>query len=100
MSEIQARHGFAASEIDFIHNGIADSFFYEGESPEAIAAAKTDFLRWAYTSTPFRGLDLLADVADAVGRADDRLRLEVYSSMKVYDGGEQPYEALYERLRR
>lgn len=55
--------------------------------------------RLAYTSTPFRGLDVLVDVFP--GLVGD-CRLEIYSSMAVYNLAQDDarFAALYERARR
>ena len=52
-------------------------------------------LRCAYTSTPFRGLDVLLDVWERLpaGRAE----LHIWSSMKLYTGDDAPYRSLFER---
>lgn len=54
--------------------------------------------RLAYTSTPFRGLDILVDVFPNL--AGD-CRLEIYSSMRVYGLAQEDmrFAALYERAR-
>lgn len=58
--------------------------------------------RLIYSSTPFRGLDVLLDAFDMI--RDDALYLDVYSSMRVYGPShavrDVDYEALYERCRR
>lgn len=57
--------------------------------------------RLIYSSTPFRGLDVLLDAFDAI--RDDSLYLDVYSSMRVYGPShasrDVDYEMLYERCR-
>ncbi len=65
----------------------------------------SDFRRWetapilrcAYTSTPFRGLDILLDAWEQIppGTAE----LHIWSSMKLYVADDAPYEALFDRAR-
>ena len=65
----------------------------------------SDFRRWnaapvlrcAYTSTPFRGLDVLLDAWDLIpaGTAE----LHIWSSMKLYVADDAPYQALFDRAR-
>lgn len=50
----------------------------------------------AYTSTPFRGLDVLLTAFPAIRAARPGARLRIYSSMQVYNEGEGPYPVLYE----
>jgi FkbM family methyltransferase len=54
-------------------------------------------LRCAYTSTPFRGLDILLDVWDRLRPAN--AELHIWSSMKLYMSDDGPYEHLFERAR-
>lgn len=57
--------------------------------------------RLIYTSTPFRGLDVLIDAMPLIRSGIPGCTLDVYSSMKVYqkaDGAE--FMGLYERCRR
>jgi glycosyltransferase involved in cell wall biosynthesis len=54
--------------------------------------------RYAYTSTPFRGLDVLLDAWEMADMSPDA-ELHVWSSMALYGQQEGPYEALYDRAR-
>lgn len=83
-----------------IHNGISDHALRLAGDPAALAGAKADPWSWAYTSTPFRGLDLLVEVAEEARRAGCRPSVEVYSSMKVYGLDSTGFEPLYERIAR
>jgi len=53
----------------------------------------------AYTSTPFRGLDILLDIFPKIRTAVPGTKLKVFSSMKVYkiDSNEDEYSLLYLR---
>ena len=58
-------------------------------------------IRFVYTSTPQRGLELLVPVFEELCKHHDNLQLDVFSSFKIY-GWEQrdaDYEPLYERCR-
>jgi glycosyltransferase involved in cell wall biosynthesis len=53
-----------------------------------------------YSSTPFRGLDVLLDSWPAIRQAVPAATLHVFSSMKIYGDEDAPaYEALYDRAR-
>jgi glycosyltransferase involved in cell wall biosynthesis len=94
-----------------------DSFIHKFElSPEKVIATRNGFLRdavvhggprdiatAAYTSTPFRGLDILLEVFPAIRCRVPAAALDVFSSMKVYgwtaDQDQQAYGAIYEAAR-
>jgi glycosyltransferase involved in cell wall biosynthesis len=57
-------------------------------------------LSLAYTSAPFRGLDLLVELCEAELASEKALTAEVFSSMEVYAGNDAPYQPLYERIER
>jgi glycosyltransferase involved in cell wall biosynthesis len=52
-----------------------------------------------YTSTPFRGLDRLLVAFPRIRAAVPDARLEIYSSMGIYDALLDPHEPLYEAAR-
>ena len=64
-------------------------------APEPRAWEPAPVFRCAYTSTPFRGLDVLLDAWERLpaGRAE----LHVWSSMKLYTMDDGPYRHLMER---
>ena len=55
----------------------------------------TPVLRCAYTSTPFRGLDVLLDAWEML--APKSAELHIWSSMKLYVADDGPYRHLFER---
>lgn len=59
-------------------------------------------LRFLYTSTPHRGLAVLAAAADALAKERQDWELHVYSSLKTYGWDEQDkqFEPLYDLLRK
>ena len=73
-----------------IGNGLTPSFESMFSDANELLLAKQ--WRAAYTSTPFRGLDLLLDVYRDL---DSPPTLEVFSSMSVYRGDDTPFQALY-----
>ncbi|MET0258480.1 MAG: FkbM family methyltransferase [Methylobacterium sp.] len=85
-----SRFGLRPERCTVIRNAIAPS-----GTPRPWAPAPV--YRCAYTSTPFRGLDVLLDVWARLppGRAE----LHVWSSMKLYAGDDAPYRPLLERAR-
>lgn len=83
--------GLAPEKVIATRNGfVADAVVTGG--PRDIATA-------AYTSTPFRGLDILLEVFPAIRHRVPLAALDVFSSMKVYgwtpDQDQQAYGALY-----
>lgn len=70
--------GFA-KKSSIIGNGFAPAFAHMFSSVEDLMSAKEN--RAAYTTTPFRGLPILLDAMTDLGTDT---RLDIYSSMKVY----------------
>lgn len=74
-----------------IGNGFAPSFENMFASAAELCAAKEN--RAAYTTTPFRGLHILLDAMNGLGA---ETKLDLYSSMKVYQADkDNQYAALY-----
>lgn len=96
VSEVQ-RKAFEDTYIDkatmptgcIIGNAIAPCFENMFASAEEIQNTKQ--CRGVYTSTPFRGLAILAHIKE--------LPIDVYSSMKVYQGDDTPFLTMYESLK-
>jgi glycosyltransferase involved in cell wall biosynthesis len=93
--------GVPLDKIDVARNAISPAFerLYQDESD--LIRAKSPSLRLAYTSTPFRGLDILLACFPAIYRLHPTCRLDIFSSMQVYG---QPvendqYVPLYARCR-
>jgi protein O-GlcNAc transferase len=95
--------GVPLEKMAVMRNAISPVFEGLFAPGEEILAAKERPPVLAYTSTPFRGLDILLDVFPAVREAVPGTRLKVFSSMKVYGGSrvkeEQGFGALYEKAR-
>ena len=90
VSEWQRRAVRHPGPSQVIGNGIAPAFENLFGSAEELAAAKQN--RAAYTTTPFRGLHVLAQ---AFGEARLATRLDVWSGMRLYQASDTPFEAVY-----
>ncbi|HEY2891528.1 MAG TPA: glycosyltransferase family 4 protein [Dongiaceae bacterium] len=92
------RFGVPAERSVILRNAMAPAFAALPERPARDPAAPPLF---AYTSTPFRGLDVLLDAWPAIRQGLPQARLRVFSSMAVYQkgGDADEYAALYERCR-
>ncbi|HTU25323.1 MAG TPA: glycosyltransferase family 4 protein [Pirellulales bacterium] len=80
----QQEFGLPVGRCHILRNAVSPAFagmFADGRSA---LAAKTWPPRLAYTSTPFRGLDILLEVFPAIRAEVPGTTLEVYSSMQVY----------------
>lgn len=71
-------------------------------APKAIAPVPAgEKIRFIYTSTPHRGLALLAGAAEALAQKRQDWTLDVYSSLNIYGWHEQDknFDGLYDSLR-
>lgn len=96
------KHFGKAKKTVVIGNGFAPCFENMFANEAELLAAK-DPSRAVYTSTPYRGLRLIPDVMDRINQdriEAEKIRLEVYSGMAVYQGDDAPYEGIYNSLRR
>jgi glycosyltransferase involved in cell wall biosynthesis len=95
----------AESRLQVLRNAISPVFERMFPDSTTLAAAKSGPPRLAYTSTPFRGLDVLLDCFPEIRRRHPSCRLEVFSSMRVYsrtgtdDEKADEYQSQYERCR-
>jgi len=93
--------GLPLARIEVLRNAIGPAFANLFANEGELAEAKSQSLRLAYTSTPFRGLDVLLACFPALHRRHPNCRLDVFSSMQVYNQSpaEDPYQQLYEQCR-
>jgi glycosyltransferase involved in cell wall biosynthesis len=86
-----------------LRNAVAPCFENLFAANEPILDAKSRPPVLVYTSTPFRGLRLLPEIFPRIRARIPGARLEIYSSMKVYQTADsedqQQFGSLYDRLR-
>lgn len=92
--------GIDLTRIGVLRNAIAPFFCKLFPNSTSILPQKSEPPILAYTSTPFRGLDLLLEVFPKIRRAVPGTRLKVFSSMKVYQMAEAEDESQYGSLYR
>ena len=87
------------SHIHVIGNGVSPAFLARPPAPAWFEAGAAPTL--AYTSTPFRGLDILLQCFPAIREAIPDIRLRVHSSMNIYGIGSEAdaYRYLYKLAR-
>ena len=83
--------------VSVLRNAIAPAFENLFPSRDALLQAKVDGLRLAYTSTPYRGLDVLLEIFPSIRSEHAQATLDIYSSLAVYQyaASADPYAALY-----
>ena len=90
-------------KIIILRNSISENFEDLFDPHDFIADAKYSPLTLAYTSTPFRGLELLLDIFPKIRSHHPDVKLKIFSSMKVYQVSsaedEAEYGSIYERFR-
>lgn len=91
--------GVPAERIDVLRNAVGPAFLRLFASREELATAKRGPPRLAYTSTPFRGLDVLLDCIQPLRCQHPDLVVDIFSSMQVYnqDSARDPFRPLYVR---
>jgi glycosyltransferase involved in cell wall biosynthesis len=103
VSDWQRRHfvrrfGLDPARSTILRNAVAPAFQDLFAADESILSQKTQPPVLAYTSTPYRGLDLLLDALPRIRREMPGTILRVFSSMKVYQVGEGEDRSRYGRL--
>ena len=98
------RHfGIAPERTTVLRNAIARPFERAYAPAEAILSHKAEPPTIAYTSTPYRGLDLLLQSFPEIRRRVPGVRLKVFSDMKVYrvdsDQEQERFGDLYAQCR-
>ena len=93
--------GVSPDRIDVQRNAISPLFEHMYRDVDHLTKAKAGKLRLVYTSTPFRGLDLLLACFPAIRRLHPQCTLDVFSSMQVYGqwGSQDEYQPLYDQCR-
>ncbi|QZZ20866.1 glycosyltransferase family 4 protein [Leptothermofonsia sichuanensis E412] len=91
--------GIDLSQMRVLRNAISPAFRDRFPPSSPILAQKTQPPVLAYTSTPFRGLDILLEVFPRICKAVPGTVLQVFSSMKVYNMADTDYEPLYQQCR-
>jgi glycosyltransferase involved in cell wall biosynthesis len=103
LEKYRGRFGLAADRCRILRNGIGRPFRGLFSGRDELSACKRRPPVLVYTSTPFRGLDILLAAFSSVRRAVPGTTLEVYSSMGVYQvdppEDERRYGALYRQCR-
>jgi glycosyltransferase involved in cell wall biosynthesis len=82
-----------------LRNAISPSFSGLFSNDISIVSQKTKPPVLAYTSTPFRGLDILVEIFPKIRQAVSGTTLKVFSSMKVYQlsNADDEYNELYKK---
>ena len=87
--------GVDLNRMQVLRNAISPAFADRFPGDRPILATKPQPPTLVYTSTPFRGLDILLKVFPAIRQAIPGTRLRVFSSMQVYNMSDADYEPLY-----
>ena len=95
-------YGLDPARVVALHNAIAPCFEGLFSSRVELARAKGSRLILSYTSTPFRGLNVLIPVFSLVRQEFPDAELEVFSSMQVYQQAEEgdAYAQIYRACHR
>lgn len=101
--EFRLGFGLPLVRTQIMRNAAAPAFVDLFPANRPILPEKARLPVLAYTSTPFRGLNLLLDAFPAIRQQVPEARLRVFSSMAVYQQtaaeDQEKYGALYQRCR-
>lgn len=91
--------GLRPARCTVLRNAVAPTFAHMFAPSQRVMDAKAWPPMLAYTSTPFRGLDVLLDSFPTIRSAVPGVRLQVFSSLAPYRvaATADPYRALYGR---
>lgn len=98
--QFHAHFGIEFSRMHVLRNAIGPAFRHLFPEGASILSAKERPAVLAYTSTPFRGLEVLLELFPLIRAAVPGVTLKVFSSMKVYQIPQTQDEAEYGRLYR
>jgi len=87
--------GMALERTCVLRNAISPAFCDRLPTDQMVLQQKARPPILAYTSTPFRGLEMLLNVFPAIRQAVPGTVLNVYSSMQVYGLPDEAFEDLY-----
>lgn len=93
------RFGFDPARVGVMPNAVAPFFRRLFASRDEFVAMKSGPPVLAYTSTPFRGLNVLLSAFPLVRARHPAAELRIYSSMAVYQRDEGEYRRLYDWCR-
>jgi glycosyltransferase involved in cell wall biosynthesis len=85
-------------KIKILRNAISPKFANLFEPNQTILQQKSQTPTLAYTSTPFRGLDILVELFPKIRQAIPGAILKIFSSMKVYQTDENQEKSQYSWL--
>jgi glycosyltransferase involved in cell wall biosynthesis len=92
--------GIQRSRMEILRNAVGFAFEKQFAAGEPILPHKSGPSILAYTSTPFRGLDILLEVFPRIRAAAPGTRLQVFSSTAVYQADRRKDEAAFGHLYR
>jgi len=96
-AEFHERLDVPLAKMDVLKNAIGPAFERLFRDRDDLAEAKGGTVRLAYTSAPFRGLDVLLLRFPELRRRHGNCELHIYSSLQVYSegGARDKYQPMY-----